>query len=96
MQENSVESALVKGVKSHKPAFTMKGERLGKGWPDRIVFAPDARIAFIELKRPDIGEKGLRRRQKVICGILRLLGFEVHCLWTIKQVEEWLVEFFGD
>jgi len=94
--ENSVESALVKGVKKYKPAFTMKGERIGKGWPDRIVFAWPGRIAFIELKRPDVGRKGLKRRQGVIGGVLRLLGFEVHCLWTKPQVEKWLVEFFGD
>lgn len=91
-----MEDALVDGVKRHKPAFTMKGERLGKGWPDRIVFAGKGRIAFIELKRPDIGPKGLRRRQYVIGGILRLLGFDVHCLWTKGRVENWLIEFFGD
>jgi hypothetical protein len=94
--EKSVEDALVAGVKCHKPAFTMKGERLGKGWPDRIVFAWKGRIAFIELKRPDVGRKGLKRRQSVIGGMLRLLGFDVYCLWTKEQVEKWLVEFFGD
>ena len=96
MLEKTVEEALVDGVKNHKPAFTMKGERLGKGWPDRIVFAPGGRLAFIELKRPDIGPKGLRTRQKVIGGMLRLLGFDVYVLWTKEQVEEWLIEFFGD
>ena len=91
-----VENVLVDGVKSHKPAFTMKGERLGKGWPDRIVFAPGGRLAFIELKRPGVGSEGLRPRQKVIGGMLRLLGFDVYCLWTVPQVEKWLSEFFGD
>lgn len=93
MLESSVESALVRGVKRHKPAFTMKGERLGKGWPDRIVFASKGRIAFIELKRPG---GILARRQNLIGKLLRRLGFEWQCLWTHKAVEEWLVEFFGD
>jgi hypothetical protein len=91
MFETAVESALVGGAKKHG-AITPKGELLGKGWPDRIVLSYPGRIAFVELKRP----KGpSRRRQTIIRGILRRLGFTVVRLNSRPEVEAWLDEWFG-
>ncbi len=92
MYETSVENALVRGVKRRR-AIAPKGERLGKGWPDRIVLAFPGRVAFVELKRPG---GALRLRQHVIAKLLRRLGFDVYCLSSVAEVEAWLHEWFGD
>ncbi len=92
MLEKSVESALVRGVKKRR-AIAPKGEKLGKGWPDRIVLAYPGRIAFVELKR--IGGT-IRKRQKLIGKLLRSLGFTVVYLFTVEDVEVWLNEWFED
>ena len=90
MLEKSVESAFMRGVRKRK-AIAPKCEKLGKGWPDRVILAFPGRICFIELKRPS-GK--LRRRQAAIGRMLRALGFEWHCLYTKEAVKEFLDEWF--
>ncbi len=90
MLEHAVESALVRGAK-RRGALAIKAERLGKGFPDRLILAWRGRIAWVELKRPG---GVLRRRQSIIAKILRRLGFEVYCLSSIEEVETWLDEWF--
>ena len=68
-----------------------KCERIGKGWPDRVVLAREGRIAFVELKRPD-GRLGVR--QRLIAKMLEALGFDVFCLYTKEEVETWLEGWF--
>ncbi len=91
MLEKAVESALVRGVKL-RGGIAPKGERLGKGWPDRLILY-QGRIAFVETKRPG---GTLRLRQRVVAKLLRHLGFDVFCLYTTTEVEAWLHDWFGD
>jgi hypothetical protein len=92
MLEKNVEAALVRGVKRRR-AIAPKGEKLGKGWPDRIVLAYPGKIAFVELKR--VG--GTPRRRQILIGkLLRSLGFTHVFLYTVDEVEAWLNEWFGD
>lgn len=92
MYEINVENALTEGVEKISLATQVKGERLGKGWPDRIVLAWPRKIAFVELKRLD-GKMG--RRQKAIRKLLISLGFDFYCLYTREEVENWLSEWFS-
>ena len=92
MLEKNVEDALVRGVRKRR-GIAPKAEKLGKGWPDRIVLAYPGRIAFVELKRTG---GTIRKRQKLIGKLLRRLGFTVVYLFTIEEVEAWLNEWFGD
>ncbi len=90
MLEKAVENALTKGVKL-RSGIAPKCEKIGKGWPDRVVLAWKARIAFVELKRPD-GKLGTR--QRLIAKMLRALGFDVFCLYSVEEVEAWLEGWF--
>lgn len=91
MLEKTVEAAFMRGVKVHR-AWAPKVERLGKGWPDRVVLW-QGRIAFVELKRPD---GSVSRRQRYIRDRLRKLGFEWWCLYTQEAVAEWIDEWFDE
>ena len=91
MYEKAVEFALTSGVK-RRGGMAVKAERLGKGWPDRLVLFRGS-CAWVELKRPG---GSLRRRQKAIAGMLRRNGFYVVCLHSIDEVDEWLRSWFGD
>lgn len=90
MKEAKVEDALVDGI------HELEGECLKLiilGWigaPDRLVLLPKGRIIFVELKRPDAKGK-LRAGQPRFHKMLRRLGFRVEVLWTIEQVEDFLV-----
>lgn len=90
MLERSVERKLVREAEK-RGALALKGEKLGSGYPDRILLARVGRIAFAELKAPgeeptDIQDLRIRR--------LRGLGFRVEVLDHPDQVvpflEDWL------
>jgi hypothetical protein len=82
--EEVVEDALVGGVealggfcwKLRMPWFT--------GVPDRLVLLPGGRVFFVELKRPKGGK--LSRRQEIVHGQLKTLGFKVLTLNTVELV----------
>ena len=90
MKESVVESRLQRRCRD-LGIYCIKGEPLGKGWPDRIILGAPARIAFIELKRP--GVLDARRRQRLIHAMLRSLGFTVRVLHTPELVDEFMDEF---
>ena len=58
-----------------------------KGVPDRIVLMPGANIVFVETKAPDGVVKSWQDRCHKM---LRLLGFRVEIIWTLRQVNVFL------
>lgn len=58
------------------------------GIPDRIVLLPGGRIVFVELKKPKGIVKPWQRRMHKT---LRDLGFRVEVLWTVEQVQDFLL-----
>ena len=56
-----------------------------RGVPDRIVLLPGGRISFVELKAP--GRKSTRL-QRIMHERIRSLGFPVHVLDGMDQIEE--------
>lgn len=85
--EKTVETHLVRGVKKIG-GFCVKLTMLN-GIPDRLVLLPMNRTYLVELKAP--GGR-LSEIQKVRHKQLQQMGFEVHVLWTVEQVDEWLKE----
>lgn len=83
MREKTVESKLVKAVKSMgglAPKFTSPGL---DGVPDRLVLLPGGKMAFIELKAPDKNLRPLQVRRKKQ---LESLGFLVYCMDRPEQI----------
>ena len=54
MRESEVEKKLIDEVKK-RGGLCEKWVSGTVGWPDRIVFLPDGKVGFVEVKRP--GEK---------------------------------------
>ncbi len=89
MREKTIESKLVRTVKSAggiAPKFVSPGL---DGMPDRIVLLPKGRMAFVEVKAP--GEKP-RPLQLARHRLLRALGFQVYVLDDPAQIGEILDE----
>lgn len=63
-----------------------------KGFPDRTVLCPGARVFFVEFKRP--GES-LMGPQQVVKRILEGLGFDYHLCDQPGQAEEILDKFLA-
>lgn len=83
MREKTVESKLVKAVKSMgglAPKFTSPGL---DGVPDRLVLLPGGKIAFIELKALGENLRPLQVRRK---RQLESLGFLVYCMDRPEQI----------
>lgn len=91
MKESTLENKLKERIeragglclKWTSPGFT--------GVPDRIVLLPDARILFVEVKRPGLKD-GMSPRQKRVAQQLRDLGFTVLRLSALKDIEQYLGE----
>ena len=91
MSERSIEQYLVRRVRANG-AWCIKGENV-VGFPDRIVMASHARIAFVELKDGNSGRfKSIQRR---VCHSLRSMGFRVEVLWSKEDVDAFIEDFFG-
>jgi hypothetical protein len=94
VKEETVERRLQR--RCARAPFTVlcvKGEPLGKGWPDRILLAYPGRVAFAELKRP----RGPRRpRQQIIAALLRSLGFQCDFLDSLRAVDQFMDDFLTD
>lgn len=89
MREKTIESKLVRTVKSAggiAPKFVSPGL---DGMPDRIVLLPKGRMAFVEVKAP--GEKP-RPLQLARHRLLWALGFQVYVLDDPAQIGEILDE----
>ena len=83
MREKTVESKLVKAVKSMgglAPKFTSPGL---DGVPDRLVLLPGGKMAFIELKAPGENLRPLQVRRK---RQLESLGFLVYSMDRPEQI----------
>ena len=91
MKESTLEKKLKERIeragglclKWTSPGFT--------GVPDRIVLLPDARVLFVEVKRPGLKD-GMSPRQKRVAQQLRDLGFTVIRLSDLKDIEQYLGE----
>jgi len=83
--EKTIEGYLVKRVKEAggvAPKWVSPGM---SGVPDRIVFLPQGRIIFVELKRP--GERPTPLQDRII-GMLRGLGADVRVVDSMEKVDE--------
>ena len=93
MREKVIEHALVMATRSKggiAPKFTSPGF---DGMPDRLVLLPSGRMGFVELKAP--GKKP-RALQLARHRLLRRLGFKVHVIDEINQIDKVLTEIGGD
>ncbi|OXE36925.1 MAG: nuclease [Phenylobacterium zucineum] len=82
MREVTVEAALTAAAKK-AGGLALKWVSPGyTGVPDRIVFFPDGRIVFVELKAPG---KSLRPRQVEVHKELKRLGVDVRAIDTVED-----------
>ena len=83
MREKTLETLLVRTVKSMgglAPKFVSPGF---DGMPDRIVLLPHGRLAFVEVKAHGKKPRPLQVRRK---SQLESLGFSVYCLDDATQI----------
>ena len=83
MREKTIESKLVKTVRSMgglAPKFVSPGL---DGVPDRLVLLPGGNMAFIEVKAPGETMRPLQVRRK---RQLERLGFSVYCIDSPEQI----------
>lgn len=62
------------------------------GWPDRIVILPDGKLIWVELKR---SRGTLAALQKYRAKQLDDLGQRVVSLWSVSDVNEFIIEELG-
>jgi hypothetical protein len=74
--ERKIESDAVEQIEGWwGSVYCLKLNVLGRrGWPDRLILAPEGTVMFVEFKR--VGEKP-RKLQEFCHDILTTLGFEV-------------------
>ena len=83
MREKTLETLLVRTVKSMgglAPKFVSPGF---DGMPDRIVLLPHGKMAFVEVKAHGKKPRPLQVRRK---SQLESLGFSVYCLDDATQI----------
>ena len=88
IEQHFVDYATRKGCKTYKLIFLRR-----RGFPDRTVLCPGAKVMFIEFKRKG---KTLSAQQKIIRKVLVGLGFQYHVADEIGIAEEALDWFIGD
>ena len=93
MKEKDIEQKLVHEVKRHGgicPKLVSPGLA---GMPDRLIFLPDGKLGFAELKLP-----GKKPRPIQVCRItqLRRLGFKVFVIDGVEQIGSVLDEIKED
>jgi len=81
VEERFVHGCMQRGGRAVKLVFAS-----GRGWPDRTCFMPAGVLLLVELKRPRGGR--LLPWQGTVHKWLTKLGFVVHILWTIEEVED--------
>ena len=89
MYERTIEQVLVARARAMggiAPKFTSPGF---DGMPDRLVLLPRGKMVFVELKAP--GKKP-RALQMARHRLLRQLGFKVHVIDEINQIDSVLEE----
>lgn len=85
MRERDIEKKLTKAVKAQGgmcPKLISPGM---DGMPDRLVLMPQARIGFVEVKRPGVRPRPLQERRHAQ---LRSLGFLVLVLDDPEKIPE--------
>ncbi|MDR3539582.1 MAG: VRR-NUC domain-containing protein [Desulfosporosinus sp.] len=89
MREKVIERKLRESVKA-KGGLALKFTSPGTaGVPDRIVFAPDGRVFFVELKAPG---KNMTPRQLKMSVVLEGLGHEVRVIDSMEKVKAFVDE----
>ena len=92
IKESCLENFLVKEVKSRGGIcwkFTSPGT---SGVPDRIVMAPNGKVAFVEMKAP--GKKLRPIQQKRADEIIKCKGIH-YCIDSYQKIYSFLTEVFG-
>ena len=93
IKESDIENDFVKyakksGCKAIKLIFLNK-----KGFPDRTIVCPDARVFFIEFKRKSKSQSAV---QKIAQHMLESFGFKYYVCDVKGQAENILDEFLDD
>ena len=93
MTEKAIEQKLVQTVKNMggiAPKFVSPGF---DGMPDRLIFLPGGRIAFVEVKAPGKKPRPLQlARHKLLQG----LGFKVYVLDNLAGIKTIVSDMGGD
>lgn len=89
MREKQVEQRLVKAVKEQGGICPKLSSPGTDGMPDRMVLLPEARIGFVEVKRPGAKPRLLQERRH---DQLRSLGFKVEVLDDPREIPKIIKE----
>ena len=88
--ERDVERRLVRLVEQAGGICLKHGQ---DGWPDRIVILPGGKLIWVELKRRIGVQADL---QKYRASQLAKVGQRVVTLWSVSDVNEFIIEELGE
>lgn len=92
-RERDIEHKFVKQVKSYG-GLAIKFKSPGhSGVPDRIVFCPDGRIRFVEIKAP--GKKMTPLQRSWAAKIEKLTGSPVPVVDSEEKIRAWVSAYLG-
>lgn len=85
--ESSIERACVKLVKDHK-CILLKIQGV-RGWPDRLLLAPNGKALFLEFKAPG---QTLRPLQQHVLQTLNQMGHKALKIDSVQQFQKCLTD----
>lgn len=87
LKESVIERHFVRAVSARGGVAAKMTSPGMRGAPDRIVFWPGGRIAFVELKRPGRKPSPLQRRWHER---LQSMGFRVYVIDSFEAIDEFI------
>ncbi len=68
--------------------LTLKGDKIKRGFPDRICFGPDVQVAIVEFKRTGARARQGEKLQTYYRGVFEELGFHVYKITGVEEADE--------
>lgn len=90
-RESDIERTFARWATSYRLLVVKLGSSWTRGLPDRMIIGPNARVLFLEFKRP--GKKATKY-QDYVHNLLRNYGFTVHVVDSVKEAKEISCKFF--
>lgn len=88
--ESEIERACVKLAKEHR-CILLKIQKV-RGWPDRLLLAPNGKALFLEFKAPGLT---LRPLQAHFIAVLNQMGHPAQMVSSVEQFKQCLTDLLA-
>ena len=68
--------------------LTLKGDKIKRGWPDRLCFGDGPRTVIVEFKRKGARPRQGEKLQKYYRGLFEKMRYEVYLVTGKKEADE--------